>query len=148
LGKSVIRKITLSLFPLLIGGFIYILFRSDVLLMFEWLEKLNIIDEIYSIRKNTLPLKSKLPNWFLFSLPDGLWIFSYVSLILLVWDNKLNNSSIFWILIIPGLAVLSEILQFFDICSGTFDVMDLIFYISGLLTPLLFLIHYNKKMNI
>jgi hypothetical protein len=145
---NLVIKFFICLIPLSIGSIIYILFRNDSLIMFDWFEKLNIIDEITSIRKNTLPLTAKIPNWFLFSLPDGLWIFSYISLILLVWDNKLNNSSIFWILIIPGLAVLSEILQFFDLCSGTFDVMDLIFYIAGVLTPILFLIHYNKKIAI
>jgi hypothetical protein len=124
------------LLTLLIGSFIYILFRTETLKMFSWFNSLNLEKNIKILRNLTFELKAELPNWFLFSLPDGLWLFSYVSLILIFWKNKINRKNIFWILFLPFLAIFSEIAQFFNLLSGTFDAVDLLFYLFGTLLPI------------
>lgn len=90
----------------------------------------------------TLTAKNSLPDWFLFSLPDGLWIFSYTSLVLLIWRNKINRENFFWIAIIPILIILSELGQLFNIVPGTFDLIDVLLYSLGAILPILIFTEY------
>tara|TARA_B100000795_G_scaffold216277_1_gene170160 strand:+ start:431 stop:805 length:375 start_codon:yes stop_codon:yes gene_type:complete len=88
-----------------------------------------------------------LPDWFLYSLPDGIWLFSYLSVLLLIWDNKISKHNIHWVLLIPSIAIFSEIGQLFEIVSGTFDITDLVFYLAGTILPILiFTTTYTKIM--
>jgi len=124
------KKIFIRLFPVLFGGMIYIIFRSDQLLMFSWLRSVN---EVHSVNNfgNTLHVF----HWFKYSLPDGLWLFSYTALMLEIWKNRINKQSFFWIFSLPCMALLSEFLQLFKVIPGTFDLIDLIFYILGAALP-------------
>jgi len=133
------------LFTLIIGGLIYVLFRVESLKMFKFFDLFSIGYEIDKIRVYTIPYSEYLPNWFLFSLPDGLWIFSYTSLVLYIWKNKLKKENIFWVLIVPFISIFSEIGQIFNIIPGTFDLIDLIFYLMGFLLP--FFIYEIKIVN-
>lgn len=129
---------------LIVGGLIYISFRVDSLVMFRWFCSFSLKNLIDSLREMTLVYKSFLPDWLLYSLPDGLWVFSYVSLILLLWDNELSGLNIFWIFLMPILAIASELGQLLNLIPGTFDIIDLIFYILGTIMPLII---YNKQSS-
>ncbi|AFU69427.1 hypothetical protein P700755_002686 [Psychroflexus torquis ATCC 700755] len=130
------------LLTLFIGGLIYVAFRTDSLLMFKWFSAASIDTPIELIRGMTLTAKNSLPDWFLFSLPDGLWIFSYTSLVLLIWRNKINRENFFWIAIIPILIILSELGQLFNIVPGTFDLIDVLLYSLGAILPILIFTEY------
>ncbi len=137
-----------SLFSLILGTTIYILFRSSTLKVFSWLDllRVNILDS--KIRKTALSISEHIPDWVLLSLPDGLWLFSYVCLMLYIWKNTINVQNLFWISIIPAIAIASEIAQCFGILQGTFDLMDLLMYIFGGALPLLIFknsINYKLK---
>ena len=86
--KAKIKVFTagLSLFLFFIGGMIYLMFRSESLVMFRWCETLHIREYVDSVR-----ISCTLPNWIVYSLPDGLM-------------------------------------------QGTFDWMDMVCYILGLLS--------------
>jgi hypothetical protein len=129
-------QINTGIFSLLLGSLIYLLFRSDSLLMFDWFDKLSILDTIRSIRMYSIPLSHKLPDWFLFSLPDGLWVCSYVTLLLLLWSNRISSKNLVWIVLIPFIALFSELGQYLDLVKGTFDIMDVTTYLIGFLIPL------------
>lgn len=104
------RQLLLGHFlTLLAGGLIYIAFRTETLAMFKWFRIIHLDAPIEYLRVLTMDTKAFLPNWFLFSLPDGLWIFSYISLSLLIWKNRITRENIFWISIIPLTAIVSEI---------------------------------------
>jgi len=105
--------------------------------MFDWIDKLMLSDLINIVREFTIPLKKNIPSWFLFSLPDGLWLFSYVCLMLSIWGRTMNFQSIFWFLFIPLIAIISEISQLMKIIPGTFDFVDLFMYIACSLLPLI-----------
>ena len=136
------------LLTLLLGGFIYISFRSDTLIMFNWFNELKLNTLIIGLREYTIPFKNYLPQWVIFSLPDGLWIFSSTSIMLLLWNNKLNIKTIIWILLIPLYAFSIEILQLCQLYPGTFDIIDIILYISGIVTPLYLYTNYlNFRKN-
>ena len=136
---------------LLVGGMIYLLFRSDSLIMFKWFASASLDNPIEYLREITLIYRQYLPNWFLFSLPDGLWVFSYVSLTLLIWNNNINKRNFFWVFSIPFIAISSEVGQLYNIVPGTFDNKDLIFYIIGITSPFIFfsnnLITFNTKKH-
>ena len=131
------------MFTLLLGCFIYISFRQDTLIMFNWLDRIHTLEVISDYRLFTLPLAENLPTWVLYSLPDGLWLFSYLSVLLAVWDNTISKDNIHWILLVPAIAVLIEFGQLFHIVSGTFDILDLTFYLVGAVLPIL--IFTNSK---
>ena len=122
---------------LLLGGLIYILFRQETLQMFGWFDSINLLGIISELRELTIPMKKYLPEWFIYSLPDGLWVFSYVSGLMLVWDNHINKSNFFWIILIPFLSLSSESFQFYNLIPGTFDLMDMTFYLIGAVLPII-----------
>lgn len=128
---------------LLLGGLVYISFRQDTLKMFSWFDRVNMLEAILDFRLFTLPLSVYLPNWFLYSLPDGLWLFSYLSLLLIVWNNTISKHNIHWLLLLPTVAISAEIGQLFTILPGTFDILDLTFYLGGTILPIL--IFTNSK---
>ena len=104
--------------------------------MFNWFSIINLSESISNLRLFTFPLSDVFPNWFLYSLPDGLWLFSCTSILLVIWNNKISKENIYWILLVPSISIISEIGQFFIIFPGTFDTIDLIFYLGGFVLPL------------
>ena len=139
------RIILGCLFSILSGGLIYVLFRQDSLKMFSWFESVNLSNSISEMRLFTLPLSIYLPDWFLYSLPDGLWLFSYVSFLLVVWGNVISKHNIHWVLLVPLIAIFSELGQLIKVIPGTFDVVDLCSYFLGAVLPVL--IFANLKTN-
>ncbi|MGV0936306.1 hypothetical protein [Empedobacter falsenii] len=129
--------------PLLIGFIIYISFRSETLRMFEWIEYLRIDFIIDIIRKTLNPYKNYLKSSIIFSLPDGLWLFSFVNLILLI--NYKSKNLIYYLLLPISLSFLPEILQFFNLFSGTFDYFDLLYCIVALMFNYYIYIKIFKK---
>lgn len=117
------------LLPLFFGGLIYILFRSTNLRMFEWFNFIGLEDIIFKSRAFFSIFKKYLPNWFYFSLPDALWIYSFNSAIITYWNNKKDKLKI-WIVIPFTFGIIIEIFQCFKLFPGTFDYLDLIFSIT------------------
>jgi hypothetical protein len=125
--------------PLTLGGLLYVVFRAKSLRMFSWFESIGINTQISFLREYFYPLKSWLPSWVYFSLPDGLWVYSFTSIILILWAGKIN----FWLIIPFTSGILIEILQGFSF-KGTFDWTDFIFSIIGFFLSI-FIINKNKK---
>ena len=122
---------------LFIGTLMYVLFRNKSILVFDWINSINIIRPINYLREMTICSKQYLPNWFIFSLPGGLWTFSYVTLVMLIWNNEIKRKNIFWLILLPAIAIISEIGQCLKLFPGTFDLNDILFYILGFITPLI-----------
>ncbi|GAA5089552.1 hypothetical protein GCM10023210_14540 [Chryseobacterium ginsengisoli] len=133
-----LRLLFSSILSLSFGTIIYLLFRVSTLNVFSWIDILNIDFTNFYLRKFMISKIDMFPDWFVFSLPDGLWIFSYVNLILLIWNFKINFQSLIWILIVPSISIISEIGQGLKIIRGTFDFLDLLFYALGFILPLIF----------
>lgn len=131
-----------SIVTLFLGGCIYILFRSSSLKMFTWFRLIGIDDFINITRLQSLSIANHLPKWIIFSLADGLWIFSYINLILVLWNYVISSRNIIWIGLMPTISMISEIGQFFNLVPGTFDIIDLFFYATGTVVP--FIIYRNK----
>jgi hypothetical protein len=133
------------LLTLFIGGYIYILFRASSLILFRWIESLGGGSIIAVLQEKTIPFSETLPKWVLFSLPDGLWLFSYVCFALYVWQNSLTKSALLWVFILPTLAILHEFAQLFHVINGTFDLIDLLFYCIATALPFAL---FRKRINL
>lgn len=123
--------------PIVMGGLIYILFRSDKLLMFRWFKIIGISQLVRFLRNISFIKITIVPSWIKYSLPDGLWIFSYVSLMILIWGYKISKISALWIFTLPVIAVVSELGQLLKIFPGTFDICDLAIYLFSTLLPII-----------
>ena len=128
--KAKIKVFTagLSLFLFFIGGMIYLMFRSESLVMFRWCETLHIREYVDSVR-----ISCTLPNWIVYSLPDGLWLCSYLLLVSAIWNFDLKQGWLY-VFSLPVVAIGSELAQAFGLMQGTFDWMDMVCYILGLLS--------------
>jgi hypothetical protein len=145
--KRISNILIYVLIPILIGGLIYIASRSKTLKMFNWFEKMNLSNEIETIRNYFVGIE--LPNWIVYNLPDLLWVFSFTSFLLLIWNKRIEKENLFYILFPMCIGVFSEIGQFFSIINGTFDKLDIIFYVFGGFSSILIIsklkINKNEK---
>ncbi len=128
--------------PLLIGGMIYVIFRTDSLLMFKWIEQLDLKGTVMSVRDIAGLYNFENYKIIIHTLPGGLWVYSYITFLLLIWENEINCNNILYFVLIPAAAVSSEFLQLAGIIKGTFDILDIVLYFSGMIFP--FLIHFKN----
>lgn len=112
--------------PLAIGGFIYLAWRVDSLLMFSWCSRLGVYPLVAIMRHNLYTLRCCLPGWVLYSLPDALWVYSATAFQRIVWQHHRGSwISSAWVSIPPSLAIGGELGQLAGIIPGTFDFYDL-----------------------
>ncbi len=126
-----ISSLSISVLMLIVGGMIYLLFRDDSLLMFEWVRFIGMDNSLNYARENTSQLF--ISDWGKYSLPDGLWCASYILLMTTIWSNKRFLFRLIWTISLPCVAVITELLQLFGILIGTYDSCDLICYIIPML---------------
>ena len=112
-------------FPLIIGVIIYLLFRPLTLKGYD-VFNLQIIGWIKEIQENYINLRDIIPIWIIYTLPDGLWIFSFTSAMLLLVENK--KQQVVFSIIPIAMAVFHELSQLMIHNYGTFDLLDLITY--------------------
>lgn len=124
-------KIMLSLVILLLGGLVYVIYRDKSLLMFDWFNAIGIGNEIDGLRG--LFQGEGIYGWVKYSLPDGLWIFSYMFLVDAIWNGSKSISSFIFIYSLPIFALLSEFLQYFGLLTGVFDWIDVASYLFAIL---------------
>jgi len=124
------------------GGGIYVLFRPKTLQMFYWIDSWGLMDIVDKVREKVNNIS--LGNLILYSLPDGLWMASYIIMVTAIIPKEHKNNLLFWSLLLPFIAILFEILQRVGIIPGVFDIYDIIFY----LIPLLIYIIYLKYERI
>jgi hypothetical protein len=117
--------------PILVGGLIYLAFRDTSLLMFHWAGWIGLDSAIEAMRVHSLPHRAAIPDWVLFSVPDGVWVFACTAFFARLWHDGHWAFRVFWIGLGPALAIGGELgqLPFIGLVPGTFDPADLLFYI-------------------
>ncbi len=128
--------------PLIIGGLIYICFRSKTLRFFDWIDKIGFSHSVNKIRALVYPCKEVLPKWFINSLPDGLWVYSFTSFFLIIWKDQINEAK-YWLLIPLLFGCLIEVAQAMKIFEGTYDPIDLFFGVFAFIIS----VNINKFKN-
>ena len=111
--------------PILLGGLMYLSWRSTTLVIFGWLDALGFSGSVQAIRAVTTPWKESIPDWVLFSLPDALWSYAFTCGLCFVWASHKCWQRSFWIFAPLVLSVSIECLQASGFLVGTFDWIDL-----------------------
>lgn len=130
------------LFYLGSGWLMYVLFRSECLVVNRWLLTSQFGSIFKTIRIQTFQILETVPKWIIYSLPDALWLMSFGLFLQLIWKNETKRNRLIWTVIPCTIAVLMELFQATYLVSGTFDLVDLLIY---LLTTLLLI--NNLKTN-
>lgn len=125
-NKERVFRILLSLLILCIGGLIYIAYRQDTLILFSWGRSLGLSQNIESLRE--FAQNKGVYGWVKNSLPDGLWLFSYMFIIDSIWNGIKSKTFYIFLYSLPFIAIGSEILQYFGIVPGCFDWIDILSY--------------------
>lgn len=131
MSKYFVQIIFLLLFillPIILGCLIYMIFRSTNILLFEWFKNLSLLSIAMDIRLFFNEDNIIVSNFVTQNLPDGLWVFSFTSSFLLIWED-FSTQKITYFYIPITLALISEFGQFFGFVIGTFDFLDVIFYL-------------------
>ena len=80
-NNACIFYVILSAFALSIGGIIYIFLRPSEYVFFGWIRAVGLDNLFNAARSISFSHSLPLPEWFVFSLPNGLWAFAYALLI-------------------------------------------------------------------
>jgi len=147
--RTIVHIILFVLTPIIFGGLIYLLTRPDSLLIFDWLNKIGLAENIAIIRSK-LRISDLLQNWIIYNSPAWIWTFSLTVLLGVIWNYKINKDSLIILLLPSFLGVLSEIFQKTGLINGTFDFIDLFLYLIGGISGLLIIksINYKPKFNV
>jgi len=113
----------LSLFALLVGMVIYLLFRDvNSIVLFRWIPKPAFLGTVL------VPLQQSAPaDQLRYNLPDALWFISAVLFIRCIWFYKAKTQAAY-ITCFYGIALALETSQLSEKVPGTFDWKDLLFF--------------------
>lgn len=125
---------SLVVLPLVLGALIYISFRPENTIFLQWL---NISEISNASLKNLHYFSTSFSSFLINSLPDGLWTFSLMNFLLLIWKLRLNQSSVLWLILASVTAFSFEFGQLYNFVPGTFDSGDLSMIILALILPFL-----------
>jgi len=108
------------------GGLIYVLYRSEETLLLRLADALGMGDDIGRWRQSAAMLT--LPEWVVYSLPAGLWAFSYVLIVDSLTRGQPWKGRVLAISFVPLVGAASELMQAAGLLPGTFDWVDLVLY--------------------
>ena len=123
-------RIFLILTPLIIGILIYLMYRSKNLYYYRVMHSLNISGHVEAARTIAKYYRKLFPTWAIYSLPDGLWLFSTGAAFLINRSGYFFN--LIWFTMIYLITTFVEILQGYfgghGTKLGTYDRNDMYFF--------------------
>ncbi len=130
--------ILLSALLISIGELVYILYRPLTLYMFKPLEQMGLLDDVRTLRSaHWLPPIETVPEWVVYSLPDGMWLLSYMFAMEFIWNNDSKHIRLFFVWTMPVAIIAHEFCQLMGLASGTWDILDLTSYSIAIIIYLL-----------
>ena len=110
--------------PTAVGAAIYLLWRSPVLRVFDWVRAVGLGSPLDAARDAVKHVP--LPDLVLYVLPDVLWTYALTAFMAHVWRDRLGPQA--WPWLATGVVIGSggEVLQAAGILPGTFDWLDLV----------------------
>lgn len=112
--KQNVRILSRISIPVFCGIIIYTLFRG-----FHFVDPAEKKFYLYPAR---------LPALLKYNLPDGLWLYSLISAVTIIWKGNYSAYFSWWLLHAIVLTNLTEIFQSLHFIPGTFDWNDLLAY--------------------
>jgi len=118
-----IKLLILRISPIFLSLLIYIFYRSELTLINQLFSLLIPLSELLQWQ-NTVQTVFPLPNWVIYSLPEGLWVLvvTLISKEFYFSRRTKNYSLVFFPLV---LALVIELFQYLQITDGIFDWFDL-----------------------
>jgi hypothetical protein len=117
--------------PVILGAAIYVLFRSPRLRVFQWLDAMGLGTTVPAARVWARPLADRLPEWLLFSAPDGLWVYGLTACLALVWRGEPGRARWAWLCVGLALGAGGELGQWMGLVPGVFDPADLLLCVAA-----------------
>ena len=119
--------------PLVFAGGLYLVFRSSDTVVYQ-LTSLVGLSGIVDLFRSFIRV-SAFPEWFVYSLPGGLWLLAFQNTISLL--KKFTGETLVPLVLLASLMGIGlEFLQYFNFTDGRFDLVDLSFYIGAMLLAL------------
>lgn len=113
--------------------------------MFSWFETVGLSSFVHGIRAILNPFKENIPNWIYYSLPDGLWVYSFTSSYILIWGKDIQSAK-YWLLLPLVFGSVVELAQGIRIFPGTFDILDFVCCTFGFsISVLIVKLNKNEK---
>ena len=127
----ILATLLISVVAIIMGGMIYVLFRTQEFRFFRWAEALGASQVLYDWRNNFLNGSLQLPRWVVYSLPEGLWALAYGLFIATIWNGQRGWIKYLWMATVPLLPAVYELLQYLDRIPGTGCLTDLLVGLAG-----------------
>ena len=129
--------LTVAVVMLIVGGAIYLLFRTKRLVMFHVTDSLGLTDTIDGWRKAAAGIS--LPEWSVYVLPNALWAGAYVMTTDTILRNHHRTTRLVAAGVIPLLGIGGELMQAAGLIPGTFDWLDIAAYALPYLIYILYM---------
>ena len=124
--SSVFFVLLNTLIPVLVGGLVYLSWRTDSLYMFHWLKRTGLDESVLLLRETLSSTKQYLPRFVLYSLPDAAWVYSCSFFMIWLWKDGPKWKLWLWGSIGAVLGIGGELGQSYGIIPGTYDTVDLL----------------------
>lgn len=131
------KKTIVAITAMFVGATIYVLWRSNSLMMFSWFDALGMRSQVLTLREYAEPYSSALPRWVFFSLPQALWLFSGIVTFNCIWGKHDVLNKRLWSMAFCSIAFGFEFGQYIGLVPGHFDIFDMALLILALVTALL-----------
>lgn len=145
LNTKSVSKVILGITFLTCGCAIYLLFRSKSLNIYQWCLFLGVSEMIDTLRYAVQDWR--IPDIVIFSLPDGLYCAAYILIIDAIWDDNNRHIKFLIISLVPLVTITSELLQYFKLIRGTFDIYDLVCYVIPIIVFIGVQMYKNHRHN-
>lgn len=130
-------SVVISIVALLSGSILYFFLRPPNFEYFQWVSSIDLDPWFGLTKKDPSSLSLLFPQWIIYSLPNGLWAFSYALLMMGIWYGSNSWLKYFWLASIPLLVFGFEILQFTETIRGTFCIQDILFGMAGIIAGII-----------
>lgn len=137
--------IILGITFLLLGCLVYLLFRSETLNIYVWFKLLGLSGFVDVMRHTVIGWP--IPSFIRYCLPDGLYCAAYILLIDAIWHDDERIIKYVILSIVPIVTIGSEVLQYYGMVRGTFDVLDLFCYMIPPLAYIVIMIINQSNYN-
>jgi hypothetical protein len=114
--------------------------------MFRWISALGLQAVVGHLRLGVSVNPATLPHWFIYSLPDGLWVYALTAFMAQIWRESAKTwPRLFWMSLGLVIGAGSELGQLAGVVPGAFDVLDLCFSIFAAVAAFLIISLKTKR---
>jgi hypothetical protein len=131
-GSTLLLTVLTIVVPLVVGTGGYLLLRPCDIVAFDWFDQIGLGSALQAARDVIGPPPESLPRPALYSLPNALWSFAFVSAVAIVWRGTTSLRRAVWLAVPVVISIGAEVGQALGAVPGDFDWMDLLLIVVAL----------------